>query len=236
MNRALLNRRLRQLHLWLGLAIGAQVGLWLISGLFMTWFPIENVRGEHLRASAPTPEIVWSHYNVALADVVTLAAKPVEQATATVLNGKPVWRVETDSGTVLIDAIAGEVISPLNESTARSIAFSSYAGAGQIISAEFLQVPPQEYGRAGPVWQISFSAPDKATFYVDPQTGEVKAVRTMLWRTFDFMWGLHIMDWSSRENFNSWWIRMTASLAVVFFLAGLGLALLRITNMLARRN
>ena len=52
MNRALFNRRARQLHLWLGLAIGAQVGLWLISGLFMTWFPIEEVRGEHLRAEA----------------------------------------------------------------------------------------------------------------------------------------------------------------------------------------
>ncbi|MCI5046190.1 MAG: PepSY domain-containing protein [Aquisalinus sp.] len=236
MNKALLNRRLRQLHLWLGLAIGAQVGLWLISGLFMTWFPIETVRGEHLRAEQQTPEVVWSYYNVDLAAAVGLIEQPVTEATATVVNNKPVWRLRTEGQTHLVDAGVGQVISPLPESTAKSIAFLSYGGRGQITSATLFEDPPQEYGRPGPVWQVNFSAPDKATFYVDAQTGEVRAVRTLLWRTFDFVWGLHIMDWSSRENFNSWWIKMTASLAVIFFLAGLGLAMLRLVGILSRRD
>lgn len=236
MNKALLNRRLRQLHLWLGLAIGAQVGLWLISGLFMTWFPIETVRGEHLRAEQQAPEVVWSYYNVDLAAAVGMIEQPVTEATATVVNNKPVWRLRTVGQTHLVDAGSGQIISPLKESTAKSIAFLSYAGSGQIISATLLEDPPQEYGRPGPVWQVNFNAPDKATFYVDAQTGEVRAVRTLLWRTFDFMWGLHIMDWSSRENFNSWWIKMTASLAVIFFLAGLGLAMLRLVGILSRRD
>jgi len=66
------------------------------------------------------------------------------------------------------------------------------------------------------VWRIDFEKPDAASFYVDAKTAEIKAVRTGLWRTFDFMWGLHIMDWSNRENFNSWWIKTVAALSVFF--------------------
>ena len=50
MTSAYFNRIVRKLHLWLGIAIGVQLGLWLVSGLFMTLFPIETVRGTHLRA------------------------------------------------------------------------------------------------------------------------------------------------------------------------------------------
>ena len=96
--------------------------------------------------------------------------------------------------------------------------------------------PPREYGRAGPVWQIKFNESDPASFYVDATTGEVKAVRTGLWRVFDLMWGLHIMDWSSRENFNSWWIKATATVAVVFFISGLCLIILRLRTALNRRR
>lgn len=36
--------------------------------------------------------------------------------------------------------------------------------------------------------------------YVDAGTGEVLALRSRLWRAFDFMWGLHIMDLQGRED------------------------------------
>ena len=44
-------RFMSQIHLWLGVIVGAQVMLWLISGLFMVLWPIETVRGEHLRTN-----------------------------------------------------------------------------------------------------------------------------------------------------------------------------------------
>ena len=86
------------------------------------------------------------------------------------------------------------------------------------------------------MWRIDFEKPDAASFYVDAKTAEIKAVRTGLWRTFDFMWGLHIMDWSNRENFNSWWIKTVAALSVFFFFTGLGLVLLRIRSALKPRR
>ena len=46
-----LTRLLRRTHNLLALIVGAQVLLWVVSGLFFALRPIEEVRGEHLRAA-----------------------------------------------------------------------------------------------------------------------------------------------------------------------------------------
>ncbi|MEM1380959.1 MAG: hypothetical protein AAGH41_10085 [Pseudomonadota bacterium] len=59
LSRGLVQRRLRQVHFWLGAVIGAQVLLWIGSGLFMVLFDIHEVRGDHLRTDrGPAPLIL----------------------------------------------------------------------------------------------------------------------------------------------------------------------------------
>ena len=236
MKRPLFNRRLRQLHLWLALAIGAQIGLWLISGLFMTWFSIETVRGEHLRMPDEADTLGFLYDVIPPGEAAKISGVAPEVAELRLLDDLVVWYIAGGDRKTLIDAKSGEVISPLSEEIVQSLSESVYAGRGDFRSATLLQEPPREYGRPGPVWRVEFGPRDSASFYVDATTGEVKAVRTTLWRIFDFMWGLHIMDWSTRENFNTWWIKMTASLAVLFFLSGLVLVLLRVSSMVRRRQ
>jgi len=234
MNKAVFNRRLRQLHLWFAVAIGAQIGLWLISGLFMTWFPIENVRGNHLKADIEAA-ILHDMTGALPVDEVLLRSESAPKAiTLRIFGGQPVWMLETQEKKSLIDAKTGEVLTPLSEQRAHNIANIHYAGTGSFKDAVLYETPPREYGGDGPVWQINYSGKDAASFYVDASNGEVRAVRTGLWRTFDFMWGLHIMDWKERDNFNSWWLKMTASLAVIFFLTGLSLAFLRFKSLIGR--
>ena len=43
---------LHKWHIWLGWLVGVPLILWTASGLFMVARPIEEVRGEHLRAKA----------------------------------------------------------------------------------------------------------------------------------------------------------------------------------------
>lgn len=236
MTRAQFNQIVRRLHLWLALAIGAQVVIWLASGLFMTLFAIEEVRGEHLRAEDEAVALAWPEHALDLTAAVEASGLAPSAVSAQMLDGRAVWRIADDAASVMVDALTGEVITPLSEERARRIAQSAYLGEGAVAAATLFDDPPQEYGRAGPVWRIDFARPDAASFYVDASTGAVRAVRTGLWRAFDFMWGLHIMDWSSRENFNSWWIKMTASLAFVFALAGVCLTGLRVANMLRSRR
>lgn len=236
MTRGILNRRLRQLHLWMGVAIGVQLGLWLVSGLFMTLFPIEQVRGDHLRAeAAPAPlGEISSAFQPSIA--ASLNDYEAQSLLLKRLNGKLVWYAAAKDQARLIDAETGVQISPLSETDAASLATASYGGEGRLEQATFYDEPPREYGRPGPIWRVDFTKPDPASVYVDATTGDVRAVRTGLWRVFDFMWGLHIMDWSSRENFNSWWIKMTASVAVLFFITGAGLVSLRVSAAVKRRN
>ncbi len=236
MNKALFNRRVRQVHLWLGLIIGIQVGLWLISGLFMTWFSIEKVRGEHLEREIQPQEIASTEQLIAVHEAIMVSDIEAQQASLRTLGSLHVWLIEGEGERALVDAASGKLISPIAEVLATELAISHYSGRGSLLGATFYTDPPREYGRAGPVWRVELGEQDRASFYVDASTGEVRAVRTTLWRVFDFMWGLHIMDWSTRENFNSWWIKMTSALAFVFFLAGLCLAILRVLKMLQRNR
>jgi hypothetical protein len=226
----------RKIHLWLGIAIGIQVFIWLASGLFMTWFPIETVRGEHLRSEITQQTLTWPDTHISMQEAIRASDMPALSVSATMLQDIPIWRVQGADGTALIDATNGKRLTPLSEALASKIAAHTYSGAGDLQQANLLSDPPREYGRPGPVWRIEFGPQDAASFYVDASTGEVCAVRTTLWRVFDFMWGLHIMDWSTRENFNSWWIKMTASMAVLFALAGIVLTILRLSSLVRKKR
>ncbi len=230
MSRALLNRRLLKVHRILAIVLGAQVGLWLISGLFMTLFPIEMVRGEHLRREAASISLSWEDGMVAPDQILAGNSVPSNSLTLRPLGARLIWEVASPEATILVDARTGERLSPLSEGLAREVALAVYAGRGRIQDTVFFDKPPLEYRRGGSAWRVDFGPEDAASFYVDVSTGEVRAVRTFLWRCFDFMWGLHIMDWSTRENFNSWWLQATAAFSVLFFFSGLALIVLRLAK------
>ena len=64
------------------------------------------------------------------------------------------------------------------------------------------------------------------------------ARRSTLWRTYDFLWGLHIMDWRGHEDFNSWLLVIATLLATIMSVAGIVLlpSRLGLTGWLRRRR
>jgi len=231
-------RLMSQIHLWLGAAFGVQVMLWLISGLAMVVIPIEEIRGEHLRHGEIERAIDWTGETLPLATIVQDQDADIVSARTGWLAGEPVWRLETTSGPLMVDARTGAGLSPVSEALARDIAVARQAGLGEIRAISWLEEPPREAGLSIPAWQIEFSPGESTpptTFYINGQTGELRAVRTHAWRIYDFFWGVHIMDWSTRENFNSWWIKVTSIIALLFGLAGVYLTVFRLW-MMARRG
>jgi hypothetical protein len=110
----------------------------------------------------------------------------------------------------------------------RNVASSSYKGEGEIILITKLTTAPKDYGGKLPVWQVKFEDKAETRLYIDPQTGEVRSVRTRLWRAFDLAWKFHIMDITGEDNFNSWWLRIASGAALLFALSGVGLLWFRI--------
>ena len=179
-------------HVWLGWLVGVPLLFWTASGLFIVSWPIEQVRGGDLRAE-PKP--------VALGGLMLPQAGPVTKLTLVDEAGRPVW-VAALAGAALrrFDARSGLPLPAVDEAEARAIAIASYRGDAALAGmARFAAVrSPLDLRRERPSWQARFG--DDTHLYVDADTGEVLALRTRLWRAYDLMWGLHIMDLQGREN------------------------------------
>ena len=57
--------------------------------------------------------------------------------------------------------------------------------------------------------------------YVDAMSGEVVAIRSDSWRTWDFLWGTHIMDYAERENIDNLLLKIFSLLALVSAMSGI---------------
>jgi len=196
----------RKAHKWLGLFIGVQVVIWSLSGLYMTVVHIDTIRGNHLISTRPPASAVAS----TLSDPVKLAN--IDRASAIRLvfvRDKPAYALQTKLGEKVVDASTGTALQPLSEGEVRGIARSTYTGTEKIASAKLITTIPGEIrGRKPPLWRVEFAHWDKPTLYFSPWTGELVSRRHELWRVFDFVWMLHIMDYDERENVNNTLLRV----------------------------
>jgi uncharacterized iron-regulated membrane protein len=190
-----LRSRLRRWHVWLGWIAGLPILFWVASGLAMVARPIEEVRGEHLLREAAEIRLSGPAVPPKLAGV-PLKSLVLEQRAA-----GPRWVVTfADGRSRLADARTGTLLPPLTASAALREVTARYAGAAQVRSVSLTspEAPPIELRRPISAWRIVMD--DGTHFYVNAQSGKIAAVRTRLWRFYDWMWGLHIMDLKTRED------------------------------------
>lgn len=225
------------LHRWIGVLVGVQVALWTASGLFMALSPIERVRGTYLVRSDNLDPIVLSEVRLTPAQAVDIAGGKAREVSLKSLHLRPAYQIlQVDGGRTLVDARDGAVLSPLSEELARAIAVAGYQGKGPVRDVMLLMKPPIEFRQGGPVWRIRFADGDQTAVYVDPRTGRINAVRTQLWRMYDFLWGLHIMDWRQRDNFNTPWLQIASGFGLVLVLSGLWMGWTRVLSGAGRRR
>ena len=217
-----LKRAFTTIHKWIGLAVGIQVVLWMLSGLVMAMLPIEEVRGED-HIAAPKP-VLLSDLTGLLPVAEIVAGKDAVTATLTTVAGEPVYELKGSEGaSVLVDARSGEVLSPIGEDLARNVAVADFSGNAKPISAVLVTEEGGDYRGRLPAWRVQFDDDDETRIYVAANDGRVSARRNGTWRLYDFFWMLHIMDYSNRENFNSPWMVAFAAGGLAVALSGLPL-------------
>jgi hypothetical protein len=185
----------RRWHIWLGWVAAVPILLWTISGLVMVARPIEEVRGEGLLRD-PSPIRIAGPPIPPLIGGVPVSSLSLEQRA-----GGPRWVVKLPDGkTRLADPRTGLLLPELSASDARREVEARYAGKASIRSVARTDAGrlPLEFRRPITAWQVVMS--DGVHFYVDTSSGQIVATRTGWWRFYDFMWGLHIMDPTTREN------------------------------------
>ncbi len=221
-----------KIHKWAGLTIGIQVLLWLAGGFVMSWFDIEAVRGEHL-VHHPNDVVVSNEtYNFKAVDkFVTDSKRPIKFVFADGLNGEPVFKISyMDGGNEILHPLTAASLSPVPKAYVERVATALYAGSGKIIAAKLKDKTGVEYRGPLPIWQVDFSDDENTSLYFNPDTGKMMAVRSDLWRFYDFMWMLHIMDYETRDDFNHPLLYLFALAALLFSLSGFVLVYFRFTK------
>lgn len=192
----------RRIHKWVGLILGLQFILWTLSGAMMALLDAEKVGGHglarHTQQPAKLPESLASLRSVSN----TLGDAPIIGLTLRSLSGSYVYEVRMPDGLHLIDAASGRRVI-IDAGQARTIAKTEYAGGGPVRSVSYLAEPTLETREyEGATWRIDFKDADDTSLYVAEATGQIVAHRNNTWRTWDFFWMLHNMDYLERKSFN----------------------------------
>ena len=211
----------------MGLFASIQLLLWTLSGLFFTIPDIKDVRGDQYRVWETADEIQRLDQNnlFAVSSLLkNLNINKEEDYTILLKRRADRWVYQVDSSNQIsnYDAISGE-----------RLFFITPDEASLIVSRETNLKPKKvelindkksgsEYrGRNLPLYRVFVEEPQKGMVYVDPNTGEIAAIRTRLWRTFDFLWSLHIMDYRERDDFSHWLIRIFAFIGLMTIVSGM---------------
>ncbi len=213
----------RRTHKWIGLIIGVQALLWMISGAYMTIVPLEIIHGDHLAHLASDPlnnsvgRFSFSELSTRYPGITSFRLKRILD--------KDVFEIHQGSSKVaLVDAQSGILLSPLKEESIRKLALAAYHGEGDIRNVEWVTQAPQEVAsRPVPMWAVHFAEQNDATLYFSPHSGELLARRHNLWRWFDFLWMFHIMDYESRSDVNNNLLRVASITGLTFALSGIWL-------------
>ncbi len=218
---------LTKIHKWLALIVGIQLLLWVLGGLVMSWFPIENVRGEH-NIREQEPLLLTAEDNLLPIAEVLESIGAVSSIELKPLLGNPTYQVLTTEGnTLLFDASTGEVLSPLQEEISLQIASADFTGEAGTLTATMLEQGNSEYRGPLPVWRVVMGDDEDTRIYVSPLTGDVIARRNATWRLYDFFWMLHIMDYENRTDFNNPLVIFASILALVATISGIWLIFYR---------
>ena len=213
----------RKLHKWIGLAIGIQVAIWMLSGFMMGLLDHEQVTGHHNQtqehASAPLSQ---GRKLVEPAEILSQLSDGavIHRVGLLTILGSPMYRVELALGPRLFDAISGRRFE-ITDMVARKIAENDYAGSGQISDVTLVTAPTMEVRRhTGDVWQVVFDDEDATSLYVSKSDGRILERRNDTWRLFDVFWMLHIMDYLGRESFNNVFAIIASLTAAWFAITG----------------
>ena len=95
-----------------------------------------------------------------------------------------------------------------------------HRGPAPITDTRLVAHKTWEYDGPLPAWAVSFADDGNTNAYVSAATGRITAIRTRTRRIYNFIWGLHIMDYRWHATFQTPWLSAMAGGALILAIAG----------------
>ena len=188
--------------------------LWTVSGIYFAFNKIELIRGEQylLNEDASNLDLteIKGTFNTKSINIVKRLDK---------------WILRLEGETqVYYRALNGEELMELNELEAIEIVRQKTS----LIPLKAVKINSQSRGsefrgRKLPLYKVSTESEDNINVYVGAMSGEIAAIRSDSWRTWDFMWGAHIIDYRDRDNIDNFLLKVLSILALISALSGIAL-------------
>ena len=205
---------IRTFHKYLSLAISIQLLLWTVSGIYFAFNKIELIRGEQYLLNEDVSNLdlteIKGTFNTKSINIVKRLDK---------------WILRLEGETqVYYRALNGEELMELNELEAIEIVRQKTS----LIPLKAVKINSQSRGsefrgRKLPLYKVSTESEDNINVYVGAMSGEIAAIRSDSWRTWDFMWGAHIIDYRDRDNIDNFLLKVLLILALISALSGIAL-------------
>ena len=205
---------IRTFHKYLSLAISIQLLLWTVSGIYFAFNKIELIRGEQYLLNEDVSNLdlteIKGTFNTKSVNIVKRLDK---------------WILRLEGETqVYYRALNGEELMELNELEAIEIVRQKTS----LIPLKAVKINSQSRGsefrgRKLPLYKVSTESEDNINVYVGAMSGEIAAIRSDSWRTWDFMWGAHIIDYRDRDNIDNFLLKVLSILALISALSGIAL-------------
>jgi len=225
-------------HRYLALIIALQLLAWSVGGFIFSILDLDDVHGDtdaHMITNAPLnqeslnslPENIQSAIN-------TLSNPDIATVTLTDRGSGPHWEIRNTHSKLLLhlDQL-GNPAGLITQQDAEFIALRDFKHETTVVQSTFFDADsdsiPSEYrGGTLPAYQIKLDHPKQPHIYIDATLGRITARRNKNWRTFDFFWMLHTMDYKDRDNFNHPLLSIASFLAILTSITGIALWIWRL--------
>ena len=151
-------RLLKKLHKWVGLLIGVQVLLWLLSGLMISLLDPGKVSGKQWMSTNKAESRTFEA--AILVEPTELPARLLKDALGidlTYRHGKPVYLVRHADGETLVDATDASIIV-IEKLEAEQLARKDFNGDGEVVSVQSGVSPDREtLNSKGAYWRVNFT-------------------------------------------------------------------------------
>lgn len=221
---------IRKAHRYLGVVLGIQFLFWTIGGLYFSWSNMDEVHGDLTKKSVPnfSADVRLISPLVALDsiksnfDIDSLIGFQLVE-----ILGKPYYQIKCKKNNqlqnYLADAVDGKLRPALTEKEAIQVASAHYNGQATVESAVYITTTDADHEYREnplPAYAVSFRDNAQTTVYVAAELGTVQKFRNVKWRTFDFLWMMHTMNYSDRDKFGNALLRSFSILGLITIASG----------------